>query len=72
MLATKKQVENALDLEDKNRDKILKKLSFCLSYFLGKMYFDDKGSQNYLIFQSFFKYFQIFSGTIHNAFGWKS
>ena len=44
MLATKKQVENALDLGDKNRDKIKKKLSVCLSYFLGKMYFDDKGS----------------------------
>ena len=43
-----------------------------LSYFIGKSYFDDNGSQNYLIFKSVSKYFQIFSGIVNKILGWKS
>ena len=67
-IATEKQVENAFDLGDKNREKIKNIQKFDLSYFMGKCYFDDDGSQNYLIFQPVFKYFQIFSVTIDRIF----
>ena len=67
-IATEKQVENAFDLGDKNREKIKNIQKFDLSYFMGKFYFDDDGSQNYLIFQPVFKYFQIFSVTIDRIF----
>ena len=68
-LATKTQVENALGLGDKKREK--KKLqTFDLSYFISKNYFNDNGSQNYWIFQPDLKYFQIFSGTVDNLKGW--
>lgn len=67
-LATKRQVENALDWGDKNREKIRNFKH--LSDFVGKSYFDDVGSQNYLI-QQVFKYFKIFSVTIDNIFVWK-
>ena len=40
-----------------------------LSYFIGKSYFDDNGSQNYLIFKSVSKYFQIFSGIVNKILG---
>ena len=37
---------------DTNREKNKKKLQkFDLSYFIGKSYFEDDGSQNYLTFQ---------------------
>ena len=68
-LATKRQVENALDWGDKN-GKNKKLQTFNLSDFVGKSYFDDVGSQNYLI-QQVFKYFKIFSVTIDNIFVWK-
>ena len=35
-----------------------------LSYFKGKSYFDEDGSQNYLVFQSMLEYF-----TINNSIG---
>ena len=54
-LAVKKQVENAPDLQDKNGNKITKFQTFDASYFIGKSYFHDDGSENYLIFQPVFK-----------------
>ena len=56
---TKKQLENALDLGDKNREKIKKLQTFDLTYFNGECYFNDDGSQNYLIYQPVIKYFQF-------------
>ena len=70
--ATKKQVENAFELGYKNREKIEKLQTFDLSYFVGKTYFDYDGSQNYLIFQPVFKYFQIFCDNVNTIFRWKS
>ena len=51
--------QTALDLRDKNREKIKKLQTFDLSYFIDKSYFDDDSSQNYLIFQILFKSFKI-------------
>ena len=48
-LASKSQVDIALDLVDKNKEK--KNIQeFDLSYFIGKSYSGNDGSQNYLIF----------------------
>ena len=55
-LATKKQIENALDIENKSTVKMKQLQIFDLSYFIGKSYFDDDGSESYLIFQTAFKY----------------
>ena len=41
--ATKKQIEHALYLWNKNREKIKKDHTFDLSYFIGKSNFDDDG-----------------------------
>ena len=41
--ATKKQIEHALYLWNKNREKIKKDQKFDLSYFIGKSNFDDDG-----------------------------
>ena len=71
-LATKSQVEAAIDLGDKIREKIKKLQTSDLSYFIGKNYFDDDGSQNYLLFQAIFKFLKIFIGTIYKIFGWKT
>ena len=69
-LGTKTQVENALGLGDKKREKKLQ--TFDLSYFISKNYFNDDGSQNYWIFQPDLKYFQIISGTVDKILRWKS
>lgn len=45
---------------------------FNLSCFIGKRYFDDDESQNYLIFQPVFDSFEILSGTIDKTIEWKS
>ena len=50
IFVTKKQVKNALDLRNKNREKIKKLQTFDLRYFIGTSYFDEKESQNYLMF----------------------
>ena len=50
-MPVKIQVDNALDIADKNREKMKKLPMFDLSYFIGKSYFD--GSQNYLMFNQF-------------------
>ena len=47
-----------LDLGDKNRKNLEKFQVMCLSYFLGKSYFEDNGTQNYLVFQQAVKYFK--------------
>ena len=52
-------------METKKKQKNFKRL-------ICKSYFSHYGSQNYLIFQPFFKCFQTFSGTVNKVFGWKS
>ena len=37
--------------------------AFDSSYFIGKNYFDEDGTQNYLVFQPMCKYFKVFSIT---------
>ena len=39
------------------------------NYFIGKRYYHDDESQNYLIFQPVFKYFQMFSGAFDTILG---
>ena len=42
----------------------MKKLKvFDLTYFIGKSYFEEDGTQNYLLFQSLSKYFEIITNT---------
>ena len=67
--ATENQVENALDFGDKSREKLQ---LFNFSYFIGKSYFDDDGSQGYLIFQLIFKIFKIFARSIDKCVEMKS
>ena len=45
-LATTNQVKTVLDWGDKNREKLKRLQEFDLSYFIGKNYLDDNGSQN--------------------------
>lgn len=73
MLKWKKQqkVDNALGIADENREKI-KLQTFDLRCFNYKSYFDNDWSQNYLIFQLVFTYFQIFGGTVDKILEWKS
>ena len=48
----------------------MKKLkTFYLGYFIGKNYFDEDGTQNYLVLQSIFEYFTLNSSRITK---WKS
>ena len=39
------------------QDKITNFQAFDLSYFRGKIHFEDDGTQNYLVFQPIFRYF---------------
>ena len=51
-------------------EKEVKKLkTFDLGYFMGKSYFDEDGTQNYLVFQSILEYFTLNSNWITK---WKS
>ena len=52
----------------------LKKLkTFNLSYFIGKNYFEEDGTQNYLVFQPIFSYFKINPvNNVNYALSWKS
>ena len=52
--------------------KIKRLQTFDLRYFIGKSYFDDDWSQNYLIFQLVFTCFQTFGGTVDKILEWKS
>ena len=50
----------------------LRKLkTFYLSYFRGKYYYENDGTQNYLVFQPMYKYFKITS-TTNAILSWKS
>ena len=48
--------------------------TFDLSYFIGKNYFEEDGTQNYLVFQPIIRYFKV--NTINNVtdyvLSWKS
>ena len=45
--------------------------TFDLSYFCGKSHFEDDGTQNYLVFQPIYKYFEI-TPTTNIILSWKS
>ena len=45
--------------------------TFNSSYFIGKSYFEEDGTQNYLVFQPINKYFKVITNTYH-ASSWKS
>ena len=50
----------------------LKKLeTFDSIYFRGKSHFEDDGTQNYLVFQPIYKYFEI-TPTTNTILSWKS
>ena len=53
------------------KDKIIKLQAFDSSYFCGKSYFEDDGTQNYLVFQTIYKYFKKIGNTDHIS-AWKS
>ena len=50
-LVNKSQVDDALDIADKNREKLIKCQTFDLSFLNGKKYFDNDGPQNHLMFK---------------------
>ena len=54
-VASKSQVDNALDRAYKNIEKIKKLQAFDLSYISGKSHFENDGMQNYVAFQLAFK-----------------
>ena len=56
-------------LLDKNELKKLK--PFDLSYFIGKNYFEEDGTQNYLVFQPIHKYFKLNANTLY-ILSWQS
>ena len=70
-LASKSQEDAALDIGDKYREKIKKFETFNVSYFLGKSFFDNDGSQNYLIFQPIYNTFRMKSGNTETVIAWK-
>ena len=46
-----------------------KKLNtFDLSYFIGKSHFEEDGAQNYLVFQSIYRYFKIIAGVGNGSY----
>ena len=52
---------------------ILNKLKiFDLSYFIGKSYFDEDDTKNYLIFQPLFRYFKLNTKAAGAISSWKS
>ena len=57
-LVIKRQVDNTLNITDKNGGKKQKKLqTFDFRDFNGRRYFDNDGSQNYLVFQPIYNFF---------------
>ena len=61
-LAREGHIDAALDIVDKNREKIKKLQTFDLRYFNGRRYFCNDGSQNYLTFQSISKTSRMATG----------
>lgn len=58
-LPSKIEVNNAVDLEDKNWKKTPENIqTFNLSYLLGNSHFEDDGKQNYLVFKPVLEYFK--------------
>ena len=55
-------------------NKFKKLKTFDSSYFIGKNYFEEDGTQNYLVFQPMYKYFKAFSITQYLEYvsEWKS
>ena len=45
--------------------------TFDWSYFIGKSYFEEDGTQNYLVFQPLNKYFKVITNTNYVS-SWKS
>ena len=45
---------------------------FDLSYFVGKSYFDEDGTQKYLVFQPLFSYFKLNTKAAGAILSWKS
>ena len=69
-LASKGQVDTALDIADTNRGKNFKK--FDLSYFNGRKHFGNDGSQHYLILQPISNTFRMVTGDTVTVIEWKS
>ena len=63
-LATKAELER-----EQNKTKKLQ--TFNLSHFRGKNYFENDRAQNYFVFQSMYRYFNMI-GSSHNVSPWKS
>ena len=57
ILASESKIDTVLDIVDENREKKLP--TFDLSYFNGRVYFDNDGSQNCFVFKLLFKNFRI-------------
>ena len=64
-LATKEQLLT-------KQDKIVKLQTYDLSIFIGQSYFNNDGSQNYLILQPIFRTITIFSGPTSTISEWES
>ena len=59
-------------LKKKKKNTKIKKLqTFDWSYFRGKSYFEEDGTQNYLVFQPIIRYFKIIAKTKY-ILSWKS
>ena len=54
------------------RDKIVKLQTYDLNHFVGQSYFNNNGSQNYLIFQPIYKTITAFSGLTTTLSVWQS
>ena len=59
-------------LADKNREKMEKFQILDLSYFIGKSYFNNDGSQNYLLFQPIYNTFIRPTGHTETIITWNS
>ena len=47
----------------------LKKVkTFDSSYFIGKIYFEEDGTQDYLVFQPMYRYFKIIAGVGNGSY----
>ena len=55
-----------------NQLKKLETFDFDSMYFRGKSYFEDDGTQNYLVFQTVYRYFKTVSANDSNTLSWKS
>ena len=72
-LVTKTIFDNTVSSPDtKTLQRLLKSLrSPKFSYFKGKNYFEEDGTQNYLLFQPVYRYFKVVANTDYVS-SWKS